>query len=56
MGEILRGIYQEHTLRPEKHEEAFVITDFGNVWYQDRYGAETPRAEAKAMTVNGTRI
>ena len=55
MGEILRGLSQEHALRPQKHEEALVITDFGNVCCQDRYGAEPPGTEAKATTVNGIR-
>ncbi|MBE1460026.1 hypothetical protein H4W79_004240 [Nocardiopsis terrae] len=55
MGEILRGLYQEHALRLEKREEAFVVNDFGNAWYQGRYDAEAPETEAKATTVNGTR-
>ncbi|MET8535787.1 hypothetical protein ABZV67_28795 [Streptomyces sp. NPDC005065] len=50
MGEILRGLYQEHALRLEKREEPFVLDDFGNVWYQERYGADAPAAGANART------
>ncbi|GHH35713.1 hypothetical protein [Streptomyces candidus] len=49
MGEVLRGYYQEHAVRVEKSEEPFVVEDFGNPWYQGRYGTE---ANAQASTAN----
>ncbi|MHB9757139.1 hypothetical protein ACYBSK_22430 [Streptomyces sp. BYX5S] len=49
MGEILRGYYQEHASRQEKREETFVVDDFGNTWYQGRYGAE---ADARTSTAH----
>ncbi|MFI2372378.1 hypothetical protein [Streptomyces sp. NPDC018833] len=52
MGEVLRGLYQEHALRLEKREAAFVVNDFGNVWYQERYGTSAPEVDAQARTAN----
>ncbi|MFF1920726.1 hypothetical protein ACFVW8_09130 [Streptomyces sp. NPDC058221] len=49
MGEVLRGYYQEHAIHLEKREEPFVVEDFGNTWYQGRYGSE---ANAQTGTAN----
>jgi len=40
MGEILRQLYQAHTDWLLANGRDYVVTDFGNTWYQSRYAPE----------------